>query len=175
MEILTSQQKHAALLADFYTRNSERFSPWQPRVNADHYSEDAWLRRLIERERDFQEGMAAHFIGLEDDRVVGSCSLTNIVYSPGFYCYMGYCVDADYEGKGVMTRIVRHAIDYAFNGLRLNRISANYMPRNIRSARLLEKLGFEKEGYAKRYLHINGRWEDHILTSLLNSKYSDDE
>jgi len=107
MEILTSQQKNAALLADFYTRNSERFSPWQPRVNADHYSEDAWLRRLIERERDFQEGRAAHFIGLEDDRVVGSCSLANIVYSPGFYCYMGYCVDADYEGKEVMTRIVR--------------------------------------------------------------------
>jgi len=175
MEILTSQQKHAALLADFYARNSKRFSHWQPRVSADHHSEDSWRRRLLERERDFQEGRAAHFIGLEDNRVVGSCSLTNIVYSPGFYCYMGYCVDADHEGKGMMIRIVSHAIDYAFNNLRLNRISANYMPRNARSARLLQKLGFEKEGYARRYLHINGRWEDHILTALLNSKYTDEE
>ncbi len=75
----------------------------------------------------------------------------------------------------MMTQIVRHAIDYAFNNLRLNRISANYMPRNTRSARLLQKLGFEKEGYARRYLHINGRWEDHILTALLNSKYTDEE
>jgi len=77
-------------------------------------------------------------------------------------------VDREYGGSGVMMQLVRHVINYAFENLRLNRICANYMPANKRSGRLLEKLGFEKEGYAKRYLCINGQWEDHVLTALLN-------
>ncbi|MDA9909873.1 GNAT family N-acetyltransferase [Gammaproteobacteria bacterium] len=172
MEILTTQVKHAKLLADYYTSNSLRFARWHPLVRQDHNSIESWTKRLEARERDYQDGRAVHFLGLEEGKVVGTCSLTNIVYSPGLYCAMGYSVDADYEGKGYMSGIVRHVVDYAFNNLRLNRISANYMPVNERSARLLEKMGFEKEGFAKRYLYINGRWEDHVLTALLNPKNS---
>lgn len=47
---------------------------------------------------------------------------------------------------------------------------ANYIPSNIRSENVLQKLGFEKEGYAKKYLKINGLWQDHILTSLVNKE-----
>ena len=43
---------------------------------------------------------------------------------------------------------------------------ANHLPRNERSARLLARLGFEREGYARRYLQIAGVWEDHVLTAL---------
>ena len=168
MEIVNTQVRHAALLSDYYLRNEKRFTPWHPLVRAGHHSVASWQHRLKEREEDFREGRAVHFIGMEDGKVIGACSLTNIQYSPAWSCYLGYSVDGDYEGRGFMTRIVRHAIAYAFDNLGLNRISANYMPANTRSARLLEKLGFEKEGYAKRYLCINGRWEDHVLTSLLN-------
>jgi ribosomal-protein-alanine N-acetyltransferase len=45
---------------------------------------------------------------------------------------------------------------------------ANYMPENERSANLLKKLGFEREGFARSYLKIAGRWRDHVLNSLLN-------
>jgi len=44
------------------------------------------------------------------------------------------------------------------------------MPKNTRSANLLKTLGFEQEGYAKNYLLINGRWEDHVLNALINSR-----
>jgi ribosomal-protein-alanine N-acetyltransferase len=67
-----------------------------------------------------------------------------------------------------MKEIVNHAISYSFNDLRLHRIMANYMPVNDRSAGLLKNLGFQQEGLAKEYLLINGKWEDHVLTSLLN-------
>jgi ribosomal-protein-alanine N-acetyltransferase len=49
---------------------------------------------------------------------------------------------------------------------------ANHMPGNERSARLLKSLGFEEEGYAKEYLLINGKWEDHVLNSLLTKSNS---
>lgn len=168
MDIVTTQTRHAAQLSDYYLRNADRFIPWHPRVPPDHHDVDTWVRRLRDRERDYAEGRAAHFIGLENDRVICACSLTNILYHPACFCHMGYSVDADYEGRGYMTQLVSHVIAYAFDTLRLNRICANYMPANQRSARLLAKLGFVKEGYAERYLCINGTWEDHVLASLLN-------
>lgn len=68
-----------------------------------------------------------------------------------------------------MKSIVMHAIDYAFNDLKLHRVMANHMPGNERSAGLLKSLGFEIEGYAKEYLLIDGKWEDHVLNSLLKN------
>jgi ribosomal-protein-alanine N-acetyltransferase len=173
MKIILSRIKDAAALSDYYLRNADRFTPWHPLVNVDHHSVEAWKRRLQERERDFNEGRAAHFIALVAERVVATCSLSNIVYHPACFCHLGYSVDREHEGTGCMTELVRYVIDYGFDKLRLNRISANYMPVNTRSARLLEKLGFEKEGFARRYLCINGKWEDHVLTSLINPQVKD--
>lgn len=167
-DIVTTQVKHAKQLSDYYLRNQKRFAPWHPRIDTDHHNVSTWKRRLKERENDFSEGRSVHFIGLEKGLVVGACSLTNILYSPAYYCNLGYSVDSHYEGTGAMTAIVKHAMAFCFENLKLNRICANYMPANERSARLLGKLGFEKEGFAKKYLYINGRWEDHILTSLIN-------
>jgi ribosomal-protein-alanine N-acetyltransferase len=45
---------------------------------------------------------------------------------------------------------------------------ANHMSDNARSGKLLESLGFQREGLAKDYLYKNGNWEDHVLTSLIN-------
>ncbi len=70
-----------------------------------------------------------------------------------------------------MSEAVAKAIDYMFEKQKLHRIMANYMPSNERSARLLHKLGFVVEGCAKKYLLINGRWEDHILSSLTNENW----
>ena len=67
-----------------------------------------------------------------------------------------------------MSKLCQAALKYAFNELELNRVMANYMPGNERSGNLLKKLGFSEEGLAKKYLKINGRWEDHVLTSLVN-------
>jgi ribosomal-protein-alanine N-acetyltransferase len=81
---------------------------------------------------------------------------------------MGYAVEKRYQGRGLMKKLCDHAIGYAFSELQLNRIMANYMPCNQRSERLLRRLGFVEEGLARNYLKINERWEDHVLTSLVN-------
>ncbi|VVM36874.1 hypothetical protein PS682_00069 [Pseudomonas fluorescens] len=58
---------------------------------------------------------------------------------------------------------------YCFEQMGLHRIMANHLPSNVRSERLLESLGFEREGYAREYLKIAGAWEDHVLRALINS------
>ncbi|MCK6430817.1 MAG: GNAT family N-acetyltransferase, partial [Burkholderiaceae bacterium] len=73
--------------------------------------------------------------------------------------------------RGLMTEALAACIDFAFGALRLHRIQANYMPENERSGRLLARLAFEREGYAKDYLFIDGAWRDHVLTARLNRTF----
>lgn len=71
-------------------------------------------------------------------------------------------------GKGLMHEALVAAISHVFEVHKLHRIMANYQPNNQRSEKLLCRLGFEREGLAKRYLKINGLWADHVLSSLIN-------
>ena len=70
--------------------------------------------------------------------------------------------------RGYITEALRCAIEYAFAQLKLHRIEANIIPRNARSRRVVEKLGFEPEGLARKYLKINGVWEDHLHFVIFN-------
>jgi len=172
MEIRLIRQQDAAALSRFYIDNAEHLQPWEPLRAADYHSVAAWTARLREGEQDQVEGRGAYFAGLHADtgEIIGVCSLSNIVRGAFQACHMGYAVGLAHQGQGRMKAICRRAIQYAFGELALHRIMANYMPRNERSAQLLRSLGFAREGLAKRYLLINGRWEDHILTSLVNAE-----
>jgi ribosomal-protein-alanine N-acetyltransferase len=99
---------------------------------------------------------------------VGDCAFTNIVRGPFQACHLGYKLDQKFVGRGLMREGLTSAIDHAFHALKLHRIMANYQPTNERSGRLLRRLGFTIEGYARDYLFLNGGWRDHILTSLVN-------
>jgi ribosomal-protein-alanine N-acetyltransferase len=70
-----------------------------------------------------------------------------------------------HAGRGYMRRAVDLTLDFAFGELRLHRVEAACIPGNERSLGLLEKAGFVREGYARRYLLIDGRWQDHVLLS----------
>lgn len=168
MNIRLVSPDDAGRLAEYYKSNARHFRSWEP-IRADGYYSETTLRaRLTDYEEQHRSGAAAHFIGLDDAGVIAHCSLTNIVYGSFRACFMGYAVAQNHEGTGIMTKVCKAAIDYAFRELELHRIMANYMPLNARSANLLKKLGFSEEGMAKKYLKINGRWEDHVLTSLVN-------
>ena len=101
------------------------------------------------------------------ERVIGSVSFTNVSRGALQGCWLGYSLDGREQGNGYMTEALRAAIPHAFRVLKLHRIMAGYMPRNRRSARVLRRLGFRVEGRARQYLLIAGRWEDHVLTSLV--------
>ena len=62
-----------------------------------------------------------------------------------------------------MSEAAQLVCDFAFRQLRLHRVEASCLPHNEPSKALLQKLGFEEEGFAKAYLKINGKWEDHLL------------
>lgn len=173
LKIMRACIGHEAIISDYFLDNAEHLARWSPAVPPGHHSAGAWRRRLEERELEFKRGMSVHFIGTtaDESRMIGSCSLTNLVRGVFQACHMGYSVAKDFEGQGCMRRIVEHAIEHGFNHMGMHRIMANHMPDNERSAALLRRLGFEREGYARDFLLINGRWEDHVLNSLLKSDW----
>ncbi len=85
-------------------------------------------------------------------------------------CYLGYSIGQKWQGQGLMFEALTAAIRYMQRTQHIHRIMANYMPHNQRSGDLLARLGFEKEGYAKDYLLIDGEWRDHVLTALTTRK-----
>ncbi len=151
----------------FDERNVDHMSQWRSATGEpkkDHKTQ------IIQWEKEFKEGKSIRFLlflkDRHEDEIVGFCNFSQIFRGPFQACYLGYHIDAAYQGKGLMSEAVAKATEYMFETQNLHRIMANYMPSNERSARLLHRLGFVIEGYAKKYLLINGQWEDHILTSL---------
>ena len=99
-------------------------------------------------------------------------AFSNIIRGPLQSCFLGYALAERRQGAGLMTEAVRLGIEYMFQEMHLHRISANYMPHNTASAAVLKRLGFTVEGYSRDYLQIDGRWQDHIVTSLINPDWS---
>ena len=72
-----------------------------------------------------------------------------------------------HQGSGLMFEALSAALPFALEHLGLHRIMANYQPHNERSGKLLRRLGFAVEGYARDYLYIDGEWRDHVLTAIM--------
>ena len=124
-------------------------------------------------QREIQEDTAyPFFVFREADSVlVGGLTLGMVRRGVSQAATLGYWMGAPYAGKGLMTSAVGTAAGYAFDQLRLRRIEAACVPGNAPSRRLLEKVGFLREGYAREYLCINGVWQDHLLYALLRSDF----
>ncbi|QSX37009.1 GNAT family N-acetyltransferase [Shewanella sedimentimangrovi] len=161
--LLSATDAHA--MADYFRRNQAHFAPWEPLRPEGFHSLANWQSRI----RDIQaEGSQCAWLVLADERhILGHCALSNIVGGPFQACFMGYGIDRQLQGRGQARQMCETALQYAFGTLKLHRVMANYMPANVRSGALLERLGFEREGFARSYLQINGRWEDHILTAKI--------
>jgi ribosomal-protein-alanine N-acetyltransferase len=161
-------------MADFYRRNREFLQPYSPTFDEELFSVRGWQDRIDATIAEYRAGKGLRLILVakaELDGVVGIANFTMITGFPTFTCNLGYSVDECRQGKGLMTEALSAANRYVFQELRLHRIEANYMPRNEASGRVLEKLGFVREGYAKDYILIDGRWEDHVRTALTNPNW----
>jgi ribosomal-protein-alanine N-acetyltransferase len=163
----------AERVLDFFVRNRAFLREWNPTTTDDFYTVELHRDKLA-HELELMRGGAMlrlHLFRREDamfERVIGAITLNNIVRGAFQSCHLGYQIDQQEINQGLMTEAIGRAIAYAFDDMKLHRIEANVMPRNVRSRRVAEKLGFAEEGLATKYLKINGVWEDHIHYVMLN-------
>ena len=168
--LLLFSAANAALVLKYYQDNHSHLVPWEPIRDSDYFTLSNFKIMGEQSEKDFEVDKEVRLVAFnkEQTQVLGVCNFTGIVKGPLQACFLGYSIDKEFEGQGFMTEILEAGIDYIFANLKLNRIMANYMPTNEGSGAVLNKLGFEKEGYARKYLKIAGKWQDHVLMSKLN-------
>ncbi len=149
---------------------SRRFlSPWEPTWPADDLTRPAFKRRVKRYHREFRDevGLPLFLVRHDDDQLIGGLTLSNIRRGVTQSCSLGYWMGERFAGQGYMSEAVRLVIPHVFETMKLHRLEAATMPTNQRSIALLEKAGFQREGFARQYLFIDGHWRDHVLFALL--------
>ena len=165
---------HAEALADFFRRNDRHLAPWDPPRPAGIMEPEFWTAQCERAVEDHEHGAVVRWVlrlGTAPGRVIGRVNYTQIARGPFQSCMLGYAIDHAHEGHGLMREALEATVKHVFAVLKLHRIQANYVPHNARSGRLLERLGFLREGLAKDYLFIDGAWRDHVLTARLNPAF----
>lgn len=141
--------------------------PWEPRWPHNALSSGYYRSLLRKQRRDWQKGRGYAFsIFLRaafPPLLVGGITLGDIRLAAAQKGTVGYWMGAPFAGCGYMTEALGLVCDFAFQRLDLQRIEASCLPTNEPSKAVLRNCGFEQEGYAKAYLQINGRREDHLL------------
>ena len=147
--------------------------PWEPTWAEDDLTIVGYKRRLAAYQRHRQSGWGRTFFLLDqaDYTLLGGASLTRIRFGNSQSATLGYWMGVNHAGKGHMQKAVPALLSYAFDTLNLERVEAATLPNNERSKHLLTKCGFVEEGYAREYLEINGKREDHLLFSILRSDF----
>ncbi|NOV02290.1 GNAT family N-acetyltransferase [Paenibacillus planticolens] len=162
------EMKDASDLLELKLRNRNFYQQFEPIRDESHFTLEGQEREIatgIQGEANDQSYIFGVFMK-ETNELLGRIALTGIARGAFQNAYLGYFIDEIHNGKGYATEAVSRCVNYAFNEIGLHRIQAGVMPKNIPSIRVLEKAGFRHEGLAKKYLKINGTWEDHELFAI---------
>jgi [ribosomal protein S5]-alanine N-acetyltransferase len=157
--------------AELREKSRAFLTPWEPLWPADDLTRASFRNRVRRHADEMARDEAYSFFVFreEDDALLGGLSLGHVRRGVSQAATLGYWMGEPYAGKSYMSRAVRAVIGYAFKIQGLHRIEAACLPSNEPSKRLLERVGFQQEGYARAYLNINGQWRDHLLFALLES------
>lgn len=153
---------------------SEAFlRPWEPAWPSDDLEKSAFRGRLRRYHQEITAGTGYPFFICDNrtDALLGGITLGNVRRGVSQSGQIGYWVGQRYTGKGIMSEAVGLVCSHAFDTLGLHRLEAACIPDNQRSIRILEKAGFEREGYLRSYLKINGAWRDHVLFGRINPRH----
>ena len=152
---------------DARRRNLAWLRPWDATVPPGADARPSTFGQLVRRlHRQARAGTTYPFAIEVDGRFAGQVTVNNIVRGSAQFASVGYWLDREYAGRGVMPRAVALVIDHCFTAAGLHRIEIAIRPENSNSLRVVEKLGLREVGYAPKFLHIDGAWRDHRLYAV---------
>ena len=156
-----------ALFAIFSDEVMMRFwstLPMKERAEAERYL--ASIRSGFADQTLFQWGVERR----DDGEVLGTCTLFNF-HRASRRAELGYCLRSPWWGKGYMGEALAALIDYAFGTLRLRRLEADVDPGNAASLRILERMGFTREGLLRERWDVGGQIGDTVFLGLLDREW----
>ncbi len=158
--------------AGLRARSRNFLAPWEPSWPPDALSRAAFRARLARYAEDWRTDQGYNlFIFTQDETLIGGISLSNLRRGVSETASLGYWVGEPFARQGYMTVALPLVLDFSFDRLRLHRVEAACLPSNIPSRSLLVRIGFQQEGYARQYLCIEGKWQDHLLFAMLREDW----
>ena len=153
-------------------RSAAWLHPWEATVPPGGAGRPATFPKLVRRLRKAAKaGTAMPFVIEVDGRFAGQVTVNNIVRGSAQFASIGYWIDREFAGRGVMPRAVALVIDHCLTTAGLHRIEVCIRPENSNSLRVVEKLGIREVGLAPWFLHIDGGWRDHRIFAITTEEW----
>lgn len=146
--------------------NRAWLQPWEatnPVRSLQSEDQRSSIRSLLDHAK---KGSALPMVIEVDHQLVGQLNVSQISYGSLSSASLGYWIVKDFAGRGITPVAVAMATDYLFFERALHRMEICIRPENTASFRIVQKLGFRFEGLRRRYIHIDGRWRDHLCFAL---------
>jgi ribosomal-protein-alanine N-acetyltransferase len=168
--LMTVTPAYAELFARLHRRNGHHFRmgmTLQPEMEQAPF----WTGVLENQHACNKEGNGLFLVGFHKGSPAAEIgcviSFSGIVHDDFQACWLGFRVDRALEGRGLMHEVLEASVRAVFERYRLHRIMASHLPENLRSARVLRRLGFGIEGYSRDFMLLNGEWKDNVLLSRI--------
>lgn len=172
LRLLKPNTKNAKKVLDYYERNENFLKEWDPTRDELFYTIDT-QKKTLKYECEFVKFGEQYRFWINkkhEDKLIGNICFSNIVMGNFKSCFTSYKLDEKEINNGYITEALDTAISYMFEEVGLHRVEVNVIPRNVKSRKVVEKLNFVEEGISKKYLLINGVWEDHIHYAKYNEE-----
>ena len=155
--------------AELRQKSKDFLQPWEPKWPNNFLTKESFINFIDTIEVSLKKRISYNFFIFykKTNNLMGGISLTNIKSEGYKSVTIGYWMGKEYAGKGYMIDSLKIICGYCFVDLGLNRIEAACLPKNLSSKKVLLNVGFKVEGYAKKYLNINGKLEDHLLLAKI--------
>ena len=156
-------------------QSRDHLKPFEPRWSPEDMTQRAFAERIRRASQQIADNAEFSFFLFDmssgAERLLGGLTLSNIRYRAACHANLGYWMGIEAANRGYMTRAVALVLPFAFNTLKMQRLHAACLPHNDASSRVLEKNGFIREGFAEKYLQIDGQWRDHVLFGLTKDRF----
>jgi ribosomal-protein-alanine N-acetyltransferase len=154
-------------------RNARWLAPWDATPPANSPGQPRSFSAMVRAmRREGRAGRQLPFVLDLDGHFVGQLSVNNVVRGSAQFASIGYWIDQQHAGQGIVPVAVAVVIDHCFGPVGLHRVEVAIRPENLSSLRVVEKLGLTEVGYAPGYLHIDGDWRDHRIFALTREELS---
>ena len=155
-------------------RNQNWFQQWESTVPDEFSDGKASFYQIVKNLRvEAKAQRSLPFVMEIDKKIAGQITVANINYGSTRSAYIGYWIAEEFAGKGYTPLAVAMAIDHCFEILKLHRLEITIRPENLKSLRVVEKLGLRSEGLRPKYLHIDGDWRDHLVFAINKDEYNE--
>jgi ribosomal-protein-alanine N-acetyltransferase len=165
--------RDAAAWSQLRLRNEQWLSRWEGRIPGapaftweERHAPGAFGPVLRALRREAREGRSLPFAVTYDGALAGQVTVGQIQRGAAQSAHVGYWVDQGLAGRGIGPVAVALVVDHCFASADLHRVEAHVRPDNTASRRLVEKLGFRREGRHERLLFIDDEWRDHDVHAL---------